>query len=169
VRLVDKNSDADANTSTLSPTERIRLLRAVRTDASSSMTKTTGGTFAAVGFGVVNARISLASPRSAGKMRSPALADERDETSFLGLPDTLFPRGIVSTRMGHQHGLVGKMPGANLARSVTSRVGGGTRSGSGLQGAFPIHRPLLAAVAKMSRLVYYWDYGGQDGHAVAFM
>src|SRR5580704_15106111 len=53
VRLAAKNSDADANTSTLSPTERIKLLRAARTDASSSMTKTTGGTFAAVGLGVI--------------------------------------------------------------------------------------------------------------------
>jgi hypothetical protein len=53
VRLAAKNSYVDANTSTLSPTERIKLLRAARTDASSSMTKTTGGTFAAVGLGVI--------------------------------------------------------------------------------------------------------------------
>ena len=51
--MVAKNSDADANTSTLSPTERAKLLRAARTDASSSMTKTTGRTFAAVGVGVI--------------------------------------------------------------------------------------------------------------------
>ena len=47
VRLVAKKSGADANTSTLSPTERIKLLRAARIDASSSMTKTIGGIFSA--------------------------------------------------------------------------------------------------------------------------
>ena len=52
--MVTKNSDADANASALSPTERIKLLMAARTDASSSMMKTTGGTFAAVVVGVVN-------------------------------------------------------------------------------------------------------------------
>src|SRR4029077_18298098 len=63
VRLVAKNSDADANTSTLNPTERTKLLRAARTDASSSMTKTTGGTFAAVGLGVIRL------PETSGTLR----------------------------------------------------------------------------------------------------
>jgi hypothetical protein len=66
---------------------------AVRTDASSSMTKTTGGTFAAIIL-VVNSPMSLekASPRSAGRMRSPGLAEMRNEPSFLGLPDIPRPR-----------------------------------------------------------------------------
>jgi hypothetical protein len=78
VRLVDKNSDADANTSTLSPTERIKLLRAVRTDASSSMTKTTGG---AVGLGVittpVNAQILLKKKRAHDPQKENAISGAR--------------------------------------------------------------------------------------------
>jgi hypothetical protein len=112
---------ADANTSTLSPTERIRLLMAARTDASSSMTKTTGGTFAAVVL-VVNSRISLgkASPRSAARMRSAGLAEERNESSFLGLPDTLFPRVKFERPIGAPQGLGLGNAGRKLARSVTS-------------------------------------------------
>jgi hypothetical protein len=47
VRLVAKKSDAEANTSTLSATERIKLLRAARIDTLSSMTKTIGASFPA--------------------------------------------------------------------------------------------------------------------------
>src|SRR4249919_370342 len=63
VRLVAKNSDVDANTSTFSPTERTKLLRAARTDASSSMTKTMGRTFTAVGVGVIRL------PETSGTLR----------------------------------------------------------------------------------------------------
>jgi hypothetical protein len=63
VRLVAKNSDVDWNTSTVSPTERTKLLRAARTDASSSMTKTMGGAFAAVGLDVIRL------PETSGTLR----------------------------------------------------------------------------------------------------
>jgi hypothetical protein len=151
--LVAKNSDADANTSTLSPTERIRLLMAARTDASSSMTKTAGGTFAAVVL-VVNSRISLgkASTRSAARMRSAGLAEERNESSFLGLPDTLFPRvkferpngapqGLGLGNAGAQIGPIRHIPqGAECDRTGRYLLGGTNPRGRGCRGGTGVPR-----------------------------